>query len=374
MSAKKRFRKVLPKLRLRNNKRQTKKPGSAPGTVEHIGKRHLDEIQITIHDYSEEDIQKVAIDAIQEVQLFVDTPSRTWIKVYGLHDTNKLKSICNYFDLHPLIQEDIVNTSQRPKVELYDNCAFFVLKMLTFSEEEQSLKSEQISIILGPDYVLSFQETDNDYFKPVLERLFVKGTRLRLRSVDYLTYALIDTVVDHYFNIIDSIAVEVEKVEESLLDNPDEQALQYIHKLRREIIFFRKSVGPLRDAINSAIRDESAFITENTKIYLRDVYDHIIQVIDNVENYRDIILGLHDLYMSYVSNKMNEVMKVLTIIATIFIPLTFIAGIYGMNFNTEISPYNMPELNWYWGYPTFWAAILLISIVMIFFFKRKGWL
>ncbi|HEX6981228.1 MAG TPA: magnesium/cobalt transporter CorA [Balneolaceae bacterium] len=373
MAAKKRLGKVLPKLRFKNI-HQTKKPGLSPGTVEHIGQRHLDEIKITVHEYSEKQLQQVSVDDIKDVQPYIDDPSRTWIKVDGLHDVEKLKSIGNYFELHPLIQEDIVHTTQRPKVEFYENCVFFVLKMLVWSEENQSVNSEQISIVLGPNFVLSFQETDNSYFKPVLERLAIQGTRMRQRDTDYLTYALIDTVVDHYFSVVDRIAAEIEEVEELLLGDPDESVLQDIHKLRREIIFFRKSIWPLRDAINSVIRDESPFITDHTKVYLRDVYDHIVQLIDNAENYRDMILSLHDMYMSYVSNKMNEVMKVLTIIATIFIPLTFIAGIYGMNFNTEISPYNMPELNWYWGYPAFWVVMLVITTVMIFFFKRKRWL
>jgi magnesium transporter len=373
MAEKKRLVKVLPKLRFKNI-HQPKKPGLSPGTVEHIGQRHLDEIEITVHEFSENQLQQISVDDIKEVQPFIDDPSQTWIKVQGLHDIKKLKSIGNYFSLHPLIQEDIVHTTQRPKVEFYDNCVFFVLKMLAYSEEDQSVTSEQISIVLGPDFVLSFQETDNDYFRPVLERLAVKGTRMRQRGIDYLTYALIDTVVDHYFSVIDRIAADIEEVEELLLGEPDESVLQNIHKLRREAIFFRKAIWPLRDAINSTIRDESPFIAEHTKIYLRDVYDHVVQLIDNTENYRDMVLSLHDMYMSYVSNKMNEVMKVLTIIATIFIPLTFIAGIYGMNFNTEISPYNMPELSWYWGYPAFWVIMLIISAIMIVFFKRKGWL
>lgn len=371
MATKKRLKKVLPALRQFG---KTKKPGSAPGTVLHIGKRHLDEIKITVHDYDDDHLQEIDIDQIQKVQPYLDGPSRTWIKVCGLHDVEKLKSIWNFFELHPLIQEDIVNTSQRPKVEIYENCIFFVLRMLNYSEEEQSLQAEQISIVLGRNYVMSFQETDHDYFKPILDRLSVESSRIRTNKTDYLTYALIDAVVDHYFSIIEHIADEIESIEDKLLENPEDQLLREIHKLRREVIFFRKSIWPLRDAINSTIRDESKFIAESTKIYLRDVYDHMIQVIDNIENYRDMIIGLHDMYMSNISNRMNEIMKVLTIIATIFIPLTFIAGIYGMNFNTEISPYNLPELNWYWGYPAAMAVMLGIAIAMVFYFKRKDWL
>lgn len=373
MTYKNRFKSVLPSIHLKK-RRSYKKPGSPPGTIEHIGERHMDEIKITVHDYDDTKLQEISVKQIQKVKPYLDTPTNTWIKVRGLHDTAKLKTIWDFFDLHPLIQEDIVNTSQRPKIDIYDNCVFFVLRMLTYSEEEQKIKTEQISIVLGQNYVLSFQETDTDYFKPILDRLTIEGSRIRRKSTDYLTYALIDAVVDHYFHIIEHLADGIEELEDELLQEPEDDLLKQIHKIRREIIYFRKSVWPLRDALNTAIRDESGFIGDDTKIYLRDVYDHMIQVIDNIENYRDMILGLHDMYMSQVSNRMNEVMKVLTIIATIFMPLTFIAGIYGMNFNPEKSPYNMPELEWYYGYPASLAVMAVIALIMVVYFKRKGWL
>lgn len=371
MASRHSFKKMLPRIQLRSSD-QRKEPGSAPGTVQHIGERHMDEIKITVHDYDDEHLEEIPIDEIQKAQPYLDAPSKTWIKVRGLHDIDKLKSIWNFFDLHPLIQEDIVHTAQRPKVETYENCIFFVMRMLTISDDK-TLGTEQISVVLGKNYVMSFQETDVDYFKPILDRLAVKDSRIRQRTTDYLTYALVDTVVDHYYGIIEHIADEIERLEDELLKDPEDHLLNHIHKIRREIIYFRKSVWPLRDALNTAIRDESKFITDSTKIYLRDVYDHMVQVIDNIENYRDMILGLHDMYMSHVSNKMNEVMKVLTIIATIFIPLTFIAGIYGMNFDPEASPYNMPELSWYWGYPVSMGIMAIIAVIMIFYFKRKGW-
>jgi magnesium transporter len=371
MADKKRFKKILPSIHLRKMSGQ-KKPGTAPGTIEHIGERHMEEVKITVHDYDENHLQKAPIDKIQKAQPYLDKPSKTWIEVRGLHDTDKLKTIWDYFNLHPLIQEDIVHTTQRPKVETYENCIFFVLRMLSYSKET-GIQAEQISIVLGKNYVLSFQETDTDYFKPILDRLSVEGARIRSNKTDYLTYALLDTVVDYYYTVIEHIADDIEKLEDELLEDPEDHLLQHIHKIRREIIYFRKSIWPLRDAINTAIRDESTFIADNTKIYLRDVYDHVIQVIDNIENYRDMILGLHDMYMSHISNRMNEVMKVLTIIATIFIPLTFVAGIYGMNFSPESSPYNMPELSWYWGYPASLVLMVIIAVLMIVYFKRKGW-
>lgn len=363
---------LLPSIHFRKTHRE-KKPGAAPGTVVHTGEQHLEEIAITVYDYDQPHFKKVPVDTIQQVKSYLEEPTKTWINVCGLHDIEQLKSIWDFFNLHPLIQEDIVSTSQRPKVESYSNCVFFVLQIFSYDKSQHRLHSEQMSIVLGENYVLSFQETDRDYFSPIVKRLSIDESRIRQVGADYLCYALIDTAVDHYFAILEYIADEIEQLEDELLEEPDPHLLEQIHKIRREIIYFRKAVWPLRDAINSTIRDESKFITSDTKIYLRDVYDHMVQVIDNIENYRDMILGLHDMYMSYVSNRMNEVMKVLTIIATIFIPLTFIAGIYGMNFNTQSSPLNMPELNWYWGYPVSLALMAGIAVIMIIYFKRKGW-
>ncbi len=351
-----------------------KKPGTAPGTIEHVGEQRVQNVTMTIHDYSENHVESVAINSIEDCKPYLENPSKTWIKVEGLHDIEKLKSIWSYFDLHPLIQEDIVNTSQRPKVEQYDNCIFLVMRMLHYSTEHQAIDSEQISIILGENYVLSFQETDKPIFNPVIERLNIAKSRLRTHGPDYLAYALMDNVADHYFNLLNTLGEQLESIEDELLDDPTEDTFQRIHSVRKQVVFTRKSVWPTRDMLNAVIRDESDLINESTKIYIRDVYDHVIQIIDNVENYREMIMGMHDMYMSHVSNKMNEVMKVLTIIATIFIPLTFIAGIYGMNFDTEISPYNLPELSWYYGYPAFWGVMLVVAVIMVIYFRKKDWL
>jgi len=353
---------------------QEKKIGAPPGTLLHVGEQHLDEIQIVIYDYDKEHFDEINISEIKEAKSFLENPSKTWIKICGLHDIEKLQSIWSFFDLHPLIQEDIVNTTQRPKVEEYENNIFFVLRMLSFTEQDKQLESEQISIVLGENYLLSFQEKDHNYFAPVIKRLQSTHSRLRKHGPDYLAYALIDTVVDYYFKMLQILGEQIEIVEEELMEDPDRETFRKIHSLRREIIFFRKTVWPLRDTVNSTIRDESPFISENTNIFLRDVYDHIVQTIDGVENFREMVMGMHDMYMSQISNKMNEVMKVLTIIATIFIPLTFIAGIYGMNFNPSASPYNMPELEWYWGYPAVMAIMFVIAIIMLVFFRKKEWL
>lgn len=372
MSAKKKFRKLVPYKRRKYA--AAKKPGEAPGTLRHVGERKLDDVQITIHDYDMDHVDEIHIRNIDECKPYLEDPSKTWIKVCGLHDLGKLQSIWSYFDLHPLVQEDILHTEQRPKAEQYDNNIYFVVRMLSWSDEHQSLESEQISLVLGENYVLSFQESDNPVFTPVIERLKVPNTRIRKLGPDYLAYALIDTIVDHYFMVLEKLGDRIEELEDRLLDDANHHTLQQIHNLRREIIFFRKSVWPLRDTINSTVRDDSPFIDEPVKIYLRDVYDHMVQIIDNVENYRDMVMGMHDLYMSQVSNRMNEVMKVLTMIATIFIPITFIAGVYGMNFDPSASPWNMPELNWYWGYPAAWASMIITAAIMVIYFKRKGWL
>lgn len=351
-----------------------KKPGTAPGTVEYLGRKRVEEISITVHDYGQDHAESIPIESIEDSRPYLEKPSKTWINVQGLHDVEKLKSICEYFDLHPLIQEDIVNTSQRPKVEQYDNCTFIVMRMLSYSTEHQAVDSQQISIILGTNYVLSFQETDQPIFEPVVKRLTIAKSRMRALGPDYLAYALMDNITDHYFNLLNILGEQLEAVEDELMNEPDENTFQQIHSLRKEITFTRKAIWPTRDMLNAVIRDESDFIKEPTKIFIRDVYDHTVQLIDNLENFREMIMGIHDMYMSHVSNKMNEVMKVLTIIATIFIPLTFIAGVYGMNFNPEASPYNMPELNWYYGYPASWGVMIVVAAIMVIYFRRKDWL
>lgn len=359
---------------LRQKDKTPVKPGTAPGTVEYKGHQKVDEVKIALFDYDQSQLTRISVEDIEECRPYLENPSKTWIHINGLHDTEKLKTIWSFFDLHPLIQEDIVSTGQHPKMEAYENCIFFVLRMVAYSKEQKALHSEQISIVLGDGYVLSFQETETNHFKPILDRIAIKGGRMCSQPVDYLAYALIDTVVDHYYSALDQFGETIEQIEDGLFENGEDDMLHQIHKVRRETAYFRKAIRPLRDAINSAIRDESILISEHTKLYLRDVYDHIIQVIDTVESYRDMVLSLHDLYMSSISNRMNEVMKVLTIIATIFIPLTFIAGVYGMNFNPEASPYNMPELNLVWGYPASLVLMAGIAVLMIFYFKRKGWL
>ena len=354
-----------------------KKPGTIPGHAIYTGEIRVDEVQMTVHDFDEEHFESIPIKRIDMSEPYLTSESKTWIQVNGLHDIEKLESVWTYFDLHPLVQEDIVSTSQVPKVEIYPNHIYMVLRLIKNRETDDDgthLHTEQVSIVLGPHYVLSFQESDVPIFDPILKRLEMTTTRLRRYGPDYLAYALADAVVDHYFNALDQIGESIEQTEELIITDSSEEHLHKIHSLRRDLVFFRKSVWSLRDALNSLIRDDVPLISSEVKIFLRDVYDHVVQVIDSIETHREMVIGLSDMYMSSLSNRMNEVMKVLTIIATVFIPLTFIAGIYGMNFNPDSSPYNMPELNWEYGYIYSLVLMALITLGLIYYFRRKKWI
>jgi magnesium transporter len=353
-----------------------KRAGEIPGKPVHTGMQRIEDVKIKIHDYGEEHYSVIPIDAIEQSAPYIEDSSKTWVQVEGLHRLDRIQSIWNYFGLHPLIQEDIVNVVQRPKIETYQNHLFIVLRLITpdsSTEEKSSFHSEQISFVLGKNYVISFQESDEPIFASIFKRLEQPATRLRKHGVDFLAYALLDTVVDHYFHSLELFGLTIDRLEEEIIENPGNHYLHNIHNLRRDAIQFRKSVWSLRDGVNSLIRDDNPMISSEVKIFLRDVYDHVVQVIDSIEAYREMIYSLYDMYMSTLSNRMNEVMKVLTIIATIFIPLTFVAGIYGMNFDPEISPFNMPELNWYYGYPFSLLIMIAISLTMIYYFRRKNW-
>jgi magnesium transporter len=267
-----------------------------------------------------------------------------------------------------LTLEDVLNTTQRPKVESFDDYLFIVIKMLEYDKEKDVISSEQLSLVLGKSVLITFQEDVGDVFTPVRERIRKGKGRIRTGGCDYLAYALIDAIVDNYFVILEKVGQRLEVVEETIDDDPDDNILEDIHTIRRELIYLRKQVWPLREIITYLQKDGAPLISEATGPFLRDVYDHTIQVIDSIESFRDVLSGLQDLYLSIISNRMNEVMKVLTIIATIFIPITFIAGIYGMNFS------HMPELTWRWGYPAVWLLIIGIAVVMIVFFRRKNWI
>jgi len=333
-----------------------------------VGDKKAEEVSITIIDYDEAHLEEKEAKEIEECFPFKDTPTVTWINIDGIQNVDVVEKIGRHFNLHPLAIEDIVNTGQRPKMEDFGDYLFVVLKMLHYDEQENGVKAEQVSLILGPTWVISFQESWGDVFDSVRERIRGDKGRIRKMGADYLAYALIDAVVDNYFMILEKVGEDIEEIEDELVTNPVPETLQTLHNLKRQMIFLRKSVWPLREVISRLERWESPLIQKSTHIYLRDVYDHTIQVIDAVETFRDMLSGMLDIYLSSVSNRMNEVMKVLTIIATIFIPLTLVAGLYGMNFRY------MPELEWRWSYPLVLLVMLTIGVLMVMYFRKKRWL
>jgi magnesium transporter len=292
-----------------------------------------------------------------------------WMNLEGVHDVKSVEAIGRMFNLHPLTIEDVVHTRQRPKLEDYEDYLFVVLKMLDYDARSMEVSSEQVGIVLGSDFVLCFQEgAKGDVFDSIRERLQLERTKVRSHGADFLCYSLIDAIVDRYFSILEDIGEKIEILEDQLVVDPGRATLQTIHHMKRELIMLRKSVWPLREVLGGLRREESDLISDMTTVYIRDVYDHTIQVIDTVETYRDMLAGMLDMYISSVSNRMNEVMKLLTIISTIFIPLTFLAGVYGMNFKY------MPELDSPYGYPVLWGIMVVIGVLMMLFFKRKRWM
>jgi magnesium transporter len=349
-------------------KRASKRIGLAPGSLVHVGEKKIEKVQLRVIDYDATHFEEKAIERIEECFPFKDEPTVTWINIDGLHQIGVIEGIGEHFSLHPLTLEDIIHTGQRPKMEDFEEYLFIVLNMLHYDQTDDQVKAEQVSLVVGPNYVLSFQERPGDVFDGVRERLRKGKGRMRKAGSDYLAYALLDAVVDEYFLILETIGEKIEVVEDDLMADSAHDTLQDIHDMKREMIFFRKQVWPLRELINGLSRRESSLIHESTGVYLRDVYDHTIEIIDTIESFRDMLSGMLDVYLSMISNKMNEVMKVLTIIATIFIPLSFVAGVYGMNFKY------MPELEWHWGYFMVLGVMVVIAISLLGYFKRKRWL
>ncbi|MFH1256656.1 MAG: magnesium/cobalt transporter CorA [Candidatus Diapherotrites archaeon] len=347
---------------------RSKKGGMPPGSIVFVGEKKCEKARITIMDYDLEKLEEKEAKKVEECFEFKEKPSVSWINVSCVHETDVIEKIGKQFGVHPLILEDIVNTKQRPKIEDMGDYAYIVFRVLSFDEKNNRILSEQISIILAQNFLISFQETPNDPFDPVRQRIREGKGRLRKLGTDYLAYALIDATVDNYFLILEKLGEKIERLEEKIVVNPKPETLKAVHSLKREMIYLRKSVWPLREVISGMNRSESTLISRETGIYLRDVYDHTIQVIDTIETFRDMLSGMVDVYLSSVSNKLNEIMKVLTIIATIFIPLTFVTGIYGMNFRF------MPELESPVGYYIILFVMACIGIAMLFYFRKKKWI
>jgi magnesium transporter len=348
-------------------KKQSHKAGLPPGSLVHIGDQKVDKVSISVIDYTETNLNILELNKIEEVFAYKDSESITWINITGLHDVGLLEKLAKAFEIHPLVMEDVLNTDHRSKVEEYDNFLFVVLKMLSMNEQQAEIIQEHLSLILGKGFVITFQEKAGDIFDPLRERLKKQNSRIRKSGSDYLAYAIIDIIVDHYFILLELLNEKSAGIEERSIADDDKDLIKELQHLKRDIIFIRKHIWPMRETANRLSEEEFLLISPDLKPFLRDVYDHSNQIVDSVETLDEIITGIFDFYHSSMSFKMNEVMKVLTIIATIFIPLTFIAGIYGMNFEV------MPELHWRWGYPAVWFLMTVIFVGMVIYFKRKKW-
>ncbi|MEW6594297.1 MAG: magnesium/cobalt transporter CorA [Thermodesulfobacteriota bacterium] len=361
-------------LAFRLPKTSSQKAGLPPGTPVHIGEQKASEVRVTLVDYDQEHCEVVALPRPDVCALYQSKATVTWVNVDGLHQADLIEKICQCFHLHPLTIEDILNTTQRPKLDIFDDYLFLVIKTQGYNAATRLVDTEQISFVLGKGFLVTFQEKPGDTFEAVRARIQSNRGRIRKMGMDYLAYSLLDTIIDNYFTVLEQLGEEIEDLEEELIASPSQETLRRIHVLKREMILLRKSIWPLREVINGLMREEeTSLISDAIHPFLKDLYDHTIQVIDTVETYRDILAGMLDIYLSSISNRMNEIMKVLTIFAAIFIPLTFITSLYGMNFNTAASPWNMPELNWFLGYPFALGLMVATAASMLFYFRRKKW-
>jgi magnesium transporter len=345
----------------------SEKSGLPPGSLVHVGEVHEHENQITVIDYNKSTVEKRTIETIEELLPYQNTDTITWVIIEGLKDVSIIDAIGQHFGIHGLVLEDILNTHQRPKFEEFDDYLYIVIKAISLENGELDIQYEQISLLLLNNFVFTFKEKPDDIFAPILNRLNNGKSHIRDLGADFLAYVIMDTVVDEYFALQDTFDELIETIEDKLLTTPSAQTLTTIQKIKRELIFLRRTVSPLRELLAAIQRSDSPLIQERTKRYFGDIYDHAIRIIESMESYRDLIAGMLEIYLSSVSNKMNETMKVLTVFASIFIPLTFIAGVYGMNFEY------MPELKWKWGYPALWAVFIGVSVFLLKFFKKKNW-
>lgn len=348
-------------------KKRSKKAGLSPGTLVHIGNAYADRSSITLTRFDEASLMEKENCSLDELSQEKSEPGILWVNVDGLQDVQLLGEVGSLFGLHPLIVEDILNTDQRPKAEDFGNYIFIVLKDI-HNHVDRDLHAEQVSIILGKNFVLSFQEKESNLFNPIHDRLRACKGRIRMAGAGYLAHHLMDMIVDHYFIVLEGIEEKIELLEDDLIRQTTPAKLQAIHQLKRELILLRKSLWPLREAVGLLQRLDSPLIVDSDLVYFKDISDHIIAVVDTVDTFRDMLAGMLDIYLSAASMKMNQVMKVLTIIATIFMPLTFLAGVYGMNFK------NMPELRWTWGYFGLWGGMLAIAAFMLILFRKKRWI
>lgn len=347
-------------------------PGTAPGTLSDCA-QGVESLSIHLMDYNEQVFQEQELATPDECQPYLDGESVTWIHLQGEVNAETLKNIGAIFKLHSLALEDIINRGQRPKVEEYEEQLFLIVGLPHTCNGLP--KVDQVSLFLGENYIISFHGGDQDPFQPLRHRLRKKGSRLRQQGADYLLYCILDLVIDQGYPILESFGEEIEAIEEEILNLSAKQAaLTKVHEIRRELMLLRRNLWPQREVINTLVRGDSSLIKESSLLYLRDCYDHTTQILELIENYREMAASLIDVYLSSASHRLSEIMRVLTMIATIFIPLTFVVGLYGMNFSHPNSPWAMPELGWYYGYPMVWSIMLIIVIGMVIYFKRKNWL
>jgi magnesium transporter len=345
----------------------SEKAGFPPGTLVHVGEKRVEKTRIRIMDYDLDHIREKEVIHIEECFPFKDESSVTWINIDGLHEIELIEKIGQHFDIHPLVLEDIVHTGTRPKIEEFDSITFIVFKMLYYDEKTEDILDEQFSIILGSNFVISFQERAGTIFNPLRDRIRAVKSRVRRKGADYLTYALIDTVVDNYFIILEILEDKIEALDEELFTSTAKETFHAINNMKRRLIALKKVTSPLRELISAVQRKEFSLIDESNLIFFKDIYDHVVHIQETIDINRELVSGLHDIFLTNVNNRMNEIMKTLTITATIFIPLTFIAGIYGMNFK------HMPELEWSWGYSAVWSVFIGVVGIMFYSFKKKDW-
>jgi len=343
------------------------KAGLPPGSVVFVGEERTEPIDFRVLEYGPNHLHETDRESIDEVLKYRDTTPVTWINVSGVHDESVIRTIGDHYHVHPLIQEDIAHTGQRPKLELQEDYLYVVAKMLYLSQDN-ALQSEQISLLIGDRNLISFQEEPGDIFDPVRKRIRNGRGHIRDRGPDYLAYALLDVIVDHYFAVLESLGIRTEDLEDEISEVPHDQMQHDIHQLRRELIYMRRITWPMRELLYQLERLDSPLWSDENRLFVRDTYGHVVQVLDLVEALRDTAGGLHDLHMTSISNRLNEIMKVLTIIGTIFIPLTFIVGVYGMNFE------HMPELSHPWGYPTVWIVMLSMAGGLLYYFRHLEWI
>jgi len=347
-------------------RKRSEKAGLPPGSLLHIGEQKTEEVRVTVINYDENNYQEIHCKNIEETYPFKEKNNISWINIDGLHDILPIEKLGKHYGLHPLLLEDILNTSQRPKIEDYGDYIFIVLKMLSY-EEKNGIGSEQVSLVLGSNFVLSFQENVGDVFDSLRERIKSNKGPVRKSGPDYLIYSLMDAIVDNYFSILEKEGEKIEEIEDQLTEDPGPFTLSLIRDLKSEMILLRRAIWPLREVVSGLERSESRLIYKSIRVYLRDIYDHTIQIMDTIESYRDTAASMIDIYLSGMSNKMNEIMKVLTIFATIFIPLTFLAGLWGMNFRY------MPEIGWHWGYFAALGIMAIVALILIMYFRKKRW-